>query len=128
MTLAMVLIAAIAAVLAQPLVGLLYGPAFLPAVPAFLWLLPGVVMLGTNTIYRKAFASEGMPPISVWSPLLAAIANIALNFLLLPRIGIVGASIASTLAYGLMLVTSLVYMRATGRWPKHERTRSADRR
>jgi len=114
--LAMILFSLVAAVLAEPLVGLLYGAAYLPSVPAFLWLLPGISMLGVNTIFMKTFASEGMPPISVWLPFVAALFNIALNLVLLPRIGIVGASLASTLAYALMLGTSLVYIRVTGRW------------
>jgi O-antigen/teichoic acid export membrane protein len=99
-----------AGVLAGPAVRLLYGEAFLPAVPAFLWLLPGIVALGVNTILMNYFASEGMPAVVVWSPALASLVNIGLNLWLLPTLGIVGASLASTVAYGMMLCISMVYI------------------
>ncbi len=103
--------AVIAGLLAKPVVGLLYGEAFIPAVEPFLWLLPGIVLLGINTIFMNYFAAEGMPSVAVWSPGVASGVNIGLNLVLLPRIGIVGASIASSVAYGLMLVFSLGYVR-----------------
>ncbi|MDI6842822.1 MAG: flippase [Anaerosomatales bacterium] len=106
----MVGLAIISALLARPAVGLLYGEAFVPAVPAFLWLLPGIVVLGVNTILMNYLASEGMPPIAVWSPAVASLANVGLNLWLLPRWGIRGAAIASTVAYSMMLGFSLVYL------------------
>lgn len=111
----MLVFAVVAAILARPAVNLLYGAAYLPSVPAFLWLLPGIVLLGVNTILMNYFAAEGMPPIAIWSPALASAVNLALNFILLPRIGIAGASIASSVAYALMLVASIAYVRASRR-------------
>lgn len=106
----LVAFALVAGVLARPAVLLLYGEAFLPSVGAFLWLLPGIVLLGVNTILMNYFAAEGMPPVAIWSPAVASVANLALNFWLMPQFGIVGASIASTLAYGLMLVFSIGFI------------------
>ncbi len=104
-----------AGVLAKPVVGLLYGEAFSPSVEAFWWLLPGVFALGVNTILMNYFASEGMLPIAIWSPAVASVANIGLNLWLLPTLGIVGASIASTVAYTMMLLMSMVYIRRRSR-------------
>jgi Na+-driven multidrug efflux pump len=56
------------------------------------------------------FASTGMPPITVYSPGAAAVLNVLLNLKLIPSLGIVGASVASTVAYGMMLAISLVYL------------------
>ena len=103
-------IAGVVALVAEPLVALLYGRSFLPAVPALIWLMPGIVMLSINTIYMNYFASTGMPPITVYSPGVAAVLNVLLNIKLIPSLGIVGASIASTVAYGMMLAISLVYL------------------
>ena len=69
-------------------------------------------MLGANTILMNYFASIGNPPVVVWSPAIAAALNIALNMFLLPRFGIVGASVASSIAYGLMLLMSFAYLAA----------------
>lgn len=106
----MLVIAAVSAIFAKPAVLLLYGKAYEPAVVAFLWLLPGLVLLGVNTILMNYFAAEGMPPIAIWSPAVASAVNIALNVALLPRMGIVGASVASSIAYILMLFMSISYI------------------
>jgi O-antigen/teichoic acid export membrane protein len=108
--LVMVFLASCAASLADPVVRLLFGEAFMPAVPAFMWLLPGIVILSINTCYMNYFASVGMPSITVISPGMAAIVNIAMNLKLIPWLGIVGASLASVLSYGLMFVASILYV------------------
>ena len=105
-----VVLATFAGLLAGPVVRILFGELFVPAVPAFIWLLPGIVFLSINTCYMNYFASIGMPLITVVSPGLAAIVNIAVNLKLIPWWGIVGASITSVLSYGLMLVASIIYV------------------
>lgn len=109
-TVIMLAIAAVSAVLARPAVVLLYGRAYEPSIAAFLWLLPGLVLLGINTIFMNYFAAEGMPPIAIWSPAIASVVNIVLNPILLPHFGIVGASLASTVAYAMMLLMSVTYL------------------
>lgn len=104
------ILAGVAALLAEPVVRLLYGQAFVPSVPAFVWLMPGIVLLSINVVYMNYFASIGMPLITVYSPGTAAILNITLNLKLIPQLGIVGASISSTLSYGLMLAASAIYI------------------
>ena len=115
--LAMVFLTGSAALLAGPVVRILFGEAFMPAVPAFIWLLPGIVLLSINTCYMNYFASIGMPLITVISPGLAAIVNIAVNLKLIPWLGIVGTSIASVLSYGVMLVASIIYVSYFGEDP-----------
>lgn len=99
-----------AAVLAKPVIGLLYGAAFLPAAPAFIGLLPGIVAMSVNTILMNYFASMAMPPVVIYSPLLALVTNVGLNLWLIPAYGIWGAAVASSIAYGLMLVNSGLYI------------------
>ncbi len=106
----MVGLTSIAAILATPLVQLLFGDEFLPCVPALIWLLPGLIMLSVNSILMNYFASNGLPLAAIVSPLCALVVNIWLNALLIPEFGIVGAAFASTVAYGLMLLFSLCYL------------------
>lgn len=94
-------------VLAGPVIGALYGPGFAGAVAATRWLLPGVWALGINGILMNHFGGQGMPPVTIVAPFAGAVLNLGLNALLLPRQGLVGASIASTVAYGAMLLVSL---------------------
>ncbi len=100
----------IAALFAKPVVNILYGAEFLPAVPAFLWLMPAIFLLSVNTIYMNYFASIGMPLITVYSPATAALLNISLNMLMIPRWGLRGAAIASIFSYGTMLLLSILYI------------------
>ncbi len=110
LALALVPLLALAAVLARPVVALLFGRAFLPAVPAFLCLLPGVYLLGVNIPLMNYFGGTGMPPVTVIGPALGLVVNIALNLWWIPRYGIVGAAAASSAAYSLMLAASLVHL------------------
>jgi O-antigen/teichoic acid export membrane protein len=112
-TIAMALSAMAAAVFGQLVIGMLFGQPFLPAVPAFVWLLPGLVLLSANTMLMNYFASNGMPLVVIVGPLTGLGVNVVLNIMLLPSIGIVGASVASSVGYGTMLMVSLAYLRRT---------------
>jgi O-antigen/teichoic acid export membrane protein len=101
------------AVFARPVIWLLYGEAFLPSAMAFVILMPGVVMLATNAVFMNYYAASGLPRIVIWSPLIATIINVVINFALIPRMGFLGASLSSTLSYALMLAFSVVYFQKT---------------
>ncbi|MBI4169312.1 MAG: flippase [Acidobacteria bacterium] len=100
----MTVLCAAAFFLADPLIPFLYGQRFAAAVPATRWLLPGVWALGINGILMNHFAGRGMPWVVVWAPLAGVLVNLALNLKLIPALGLIGAAIASTIAYGIMLV------------------------
>lgn len=100
----------VAGVFAQPVIDFLYGASFLPAAPAFVWLTPAIVVLAVNTIFMNYFAASGMPWIAVYAPALAAGVNVALNWWLLPQLGIRAASLSSVIAYSLMLLCSIGYL------------------
>jgi O-antigen/teichoic acid export membrane protein len=107
----MLFLTAAAALVADPVTRLLFGPEFQPAVPAFLALLPGIWLISINVIYMNYLGASGMPAVTVVSPGIAALSNVLLNLVLIPRWGIVGASVASSVCYGLMLLLSMAYVR-----------------
>jgi len=76
-------------------------------VPAFVWLLPGLVCLSVHSILMAYFLAIGTPKRTLLGPLVGLVMNLVLNLFLIPQFGFVGASIASTLAYGLMLAVSV---------------------
>ena len=98
------------AFLAKPVIGILYGEAFLPAAPVFAWLMPAILLLSVNSILMNYFASIGMPSIVIYSPGVATCLNIVLNIYLIPVWGGIGAAWSSIAAYGVMLVFSLLYI------------------
>ena len=104
-------------IVAGTAIRVLFGDAFSPAVPAFVWLLPGLVCLSVHSILMAYFLAIGTPKRTLLGPLVGLVMNLVLNLFLIPQFGFVGASIASTLAYGLMLavsVTVFVRGRASG--------------
>ncbi len=101
---AMALGAVFLALIGQWLIALLFGQAFLPAYPALLWLLPGMVALGYCTLVRLDLLAENRPgSVSVISGTCVAL-NCVLNVFLIAPFGIVGAAMASSAAYLLAAV------------------------
>ncbi len=99
----------LAGVLARPVVVFLYGELFLASVRPFLWLLPGIFMMGMLNIFAQDLAGRGYPVFAVviWLP--ALLLNIVLNLLWIPRFGIVGASWSSSLCYTLLAACHIWY-------------------
>ncbi len=97
----------LAAVLAGPVIELMFGGAFHPAIALFLWLLPGVYCLGLFNVIAYHFAAHGMPRelLLVWIP--GLVVNLALDIILLPRHGTYVASLASSVAYAIVLALHL---------------------
>ena len=88
----------------------LYGEPYEAAIPAFIWLLPGVVLLSVHLVLGNYLGSIGMPPAIVYSAGTAALVNVLLNVKLIPSLGIVGASISYDLASCTMLFITGVYV------------------
>ncbi len=107
----------VAAVLAGPAITLLFGRAYHPAISLFLWLAPGMYCFGLLNMIAYHFAARGMPRelILVWIP--GLLLNVALNVLLLPHHGTYIASLASSVAYALVLILHLrMFARDLGGW------------
>jgi len=91
-----------------------YGAGFAGAVPALRLLLPGVVALGATKSLGSVLVKEGRMLITSMLGLSALGLNIALNIALLPRIGIRGASIASSACYAGLALSYVVICRRRG--------------
>ncbi|HEX7550932.1 MAG TPA: oligosaccharide flippase family protein [Candidatus Methylomirabilis sp.] len=98
-----------AALLARPMILLLYGSAFTDSVRPLLWLLPGVFVLSLETIVANDLAGRGYPAVLVVYWCVGLLLNIGLNLILIPRWGATGAAAASTVTYAVMSV--LVFRR-----------------
>jgi O-antigen/teichoic acid export membrane protein len=112
----MVGIAIIAVFGAHPLITVLYGEAFEPATAAFVWLLPGIILLSVSSLLMNYLAAIGMPPVVMYSSGLATLINIGLNLKLIPILGIVGASMSMTVSAATMLIVGMIYLIKT---PQH---------
>jgi O-antigen/teichoic acid export membrane protein len=100
----------VAAVLAKPAVLLLFGRAFLPAVPAFLWLLPGILFYGAS-FSLQYLLSIGLPRFVLWIWVAIVSFNVILNCYFIPHYGIVGAAWVSSMTYFLCFLVFTAFAR-----------------
>lgn len=98
------------------LISSLYGHEFLPAVTAFYILAPSAMLYTIFRVLGSSLAARGMPESSIYGGAVSVPVTIALGLLLIPRLGIEGAAIASIAAYGASAAVVLVlFVRVTGR-------------
>jgi O-antigen/teichoic acid export membrane protein len=97
--------------LGRPLVRLLYSSRFLPAVTPLFILLPGIVMISIAKVLTSDLSARGYPRASMLSGLIAVVSNIAANLVLIPRFGLNGAALSSTISYTLCAVVLVAYFR-----------------
>jgi len=81
------------------LVGPIFGDEYRDALPAFLWLIPGVVLWAGARIQANCIAASGKPEWNMYVSLIVLAINILGNIVLIPKYGLVGAAIATSLAY-----------------------------
>ena len=83
----------------------LYPDAYTPLV----WLLPGMLFLGCGAVFNAKLMGEGYPSMTLWAPGIALAANVALNLLLIPKLGLRGAALSTSVAYALWGVLTVSY-------------------
>ena len=108
MGLVMLPVVLVALALAKPVVRIFFGPAFMPSVAAFVWLLPGIFFLGIETVLVQFLNSMGFPKIVIGGWVICFVANIALNLWAIPAYGIVGASVVSSICYTLICIVVIL--------------------
>jgi O-antigen/teichoic acid export membrane protein len=92
---------------------LVYGATFSGATVLLLILLPGVYLVGLESVLVQHFNALGLPrriPI-YW--LVTLVINLVLVFTLVPRLGAQGAAIASTISYALIFCLVAWHFRAS---------------
>lgn len=110
--------AGVLAVIARPLIELLFGTEFVDASVALVILLPGVVLLSCARVLANDMAARGRVGINLGLAALVLVINTTANLLLIPPFGIAGAAVATSLAYTVNLLVRLVLQRviAETRW------------
>jgi len=103
--------------LADRFIPLYYGAEYSAAVRPLLFLLPGAFGFAlARPLYGINQATGRLQPLIV-ALSVSALANIALNYVLVPPYGIVGAAVATSVSYGSMLVFQVVCARYLGYSP-----------
>jgi O-antigen/teichoic acid export membrane protein len=97
------------------LLPLIYGREFSEATQLLLILLPGVYLVGLESVMVQHFNAFGLPRVIPVYWVITLIVNLVLVFSLVPRLGAVGAAVASTVSYALIFVlVTRQFMATTG--------------
>jgi PST family polysaccharide transporter len=81
---------------------LILGPSYADVYPVTLILLPSTIFIALHVAQTPWIVNEGRMKYGMTVALVGAGVNTALNLILIPRFSIVGAAVASLLAYGLV--------------------------
>jgi len=107
------LVCCLATVPVSFLLPLVYGRAFADATTLLLILLPGVYLVGLESVLVQHFNALGLPRRIPVYWLVTLVINLVLVFGLVPRLGARGAAIASTLSYTLIFCLVAWHFRAS---------------
>jgi O-antigen/teichoic acid export membrane protein len=88
-----------------------YGSAFKDSTIQLLILIPGIYLMGIESVMVQHFTGQGLPIAIPIFWVVALIANISLNLAVIPIFGARGAACVSTFTYSLMFALVAVYFR-----------------
>jgi len=102
------------------LIPLAFGARYDAAVTAFRLLLPGIVIFGLGRIFSTYFTNAlGRPRVPLLIATTSLVISVPLCFFLIPRYGMNGAAIATTVSYSAAMVLAIViFARETGTPPR----------
>ena len=109
------LVCCLAAVPLSFLLPLVYGAAFSEVTTLLLILLPGVYLIGLESVLVQHFSALGLPRTIPVYWIVTLVVNLVLVFALVPQFGAYGAAIASTVSYALIFALVTFYFLATTR-------------
>ncbi|HEV3318132.1 MAG TPA: oligosaccharide flippase family protein [Solirubrobacteraceae bacterium] len=89
---------------------LAYGSQYRAAVVPMIVLLPGVWFLGLGGVIQSDLSGRGRPGASSKLAGVAAVVTLVLDFALIPPFGVIGAALASVIAYTTYGVASLIML------------------
>ncbi len=102
------------AVLAEVVLGVMYGEEFTEAAPAMRWVLPGLIAWAGNGVLTSSLRALGRPWVASRHQLIGLVLTVVLLLVMLPTLGIVGAAIASSVVYVLVFVANAASARSVG--------------
>jgi O-antigen/teichoic acid export membrane protein len=114
-TAALIVLAGLLYVVSDFAIAPIFGGEYAAAILPLKLLLPGTLALGIQQVLYADLAGRGHPQIGTFASLIALAATVALDIMLIPRLGIAGAALASSAAYGMGAAFVLAsYIRLTG--------------
>ncbi|MCK4236664.1 MAG: flippase [Candidatus Krumholzibacteria bacterium] len=101
------------------LIELFYTKRFLPAVTPLFILLPGIFTASLARVISSDLLARGYPRVIMWGGVAGVLSNVGLNVVLIPRFGVSGAALATTISYTLNAVVVIAaFVNITGVSPR----------
>jgi O-antigen/teichoic acid export membrane protein len=102
-------------ILSKWIVNILYFGKLPGADLALRLLLPGILMLSISRILAADIAARGYPEINLYTGAGSLIINVLSNVILIPRLGVPGAAISSSISYTFNTILKIIiYLRMSG--------------
>jgi len=99
-------------ILAEPLMLLLSGSDYLPAIPAMRVIIPIIIIIAFSSLTGvQILPVIGREKISFYSYIAGAMVNVTLNMLFIPKFGALGAAIGTVCAESIVTLVQIVYVR-----------------
>ncbi len=96
--------------LGKPLIRLLWGKSFSLSYIPMLWLFPGILSLSISKICSSVFHGKGKPEYGSLLSIISCVIMLPLDFILIPKYNVVGASIATSISYGVSGIVALLLL------------------
>jgi O-antigen/teichoic acid export membrane protein len=103
------------------------GAAYLPGLTAVRILLPGLVFLAATRVMSGYFIAVGRAPVFARAAVAGLVVTVAGDLTLIPKFQADGAALASTIAYGVMMIWLWRIFRTERGVKKHAKSRSSRR-
>lgn len=103
----------LAGLASAPLIPLVFGSAYSPAVEPYLILLPGGLAFVALVVFSGSLVASSAPGRSSLGPLAALVVGVGLDLALIPALGANGAAVAATAAFAVGGAVAILVYRAT---------------
>jgi|GEM_PF-568769 len=90
----------ISLILAPIIIPLFFGAKFIPSIGVVPLLLPGIICWSYSSQLSNYLSGRGHPEYPLYASIIASIVTLSGDLILIPRLGINGAALVSSLAYG----------------------------
>jgi O-antigen/teichoic acid export membrane protein len=86
-----------------------YTNKFQDSVTPFLWLLPGIVGMSISKVISSDLSGRGKPQYATYTSAITVFGTVILDIALIPTFSIIGAAIASSIAYLASSILSVIW-------------------
>lgn len=117
MVLIMIVMALVLALLGKVIITFFFGGAFEAGIVPLYIMLPGVACVGASTILGNDLSARGRLEIHSYISGVGLATDIALNILFIPRFGLIGAALGSSLSYVLITIVLVIAFKRVTKVP-----------